>query len=292
MKKQATTVRSRILRALLYIEEHLDEQLSLEDVARVAAYSPYHFHSCFQAMVGETLAAYQRRLRLERAAQFLAYTSRPVLELALQAGYGSQEAFSRAFRNRFCVSPAQYRRTGAHTLLQVGGISMNTERNLMKKLGLTVDVKHIDDIPVAFVRHNGPYEECRPAWDALVEWAKTKDLLAGNPTEFGISHDDPSVTEPEHIRYDACISLPEGWSGETGSAQVKVKAIEGGRYACVVVKGPYSLLAEAYAAIYGEWLPSSGEDLREHPCVEVYLNCPLETAPEELLTEIRVPLAG
>ena len=72
------TYRNRILRVQLFIEEHLDEELALEQLARLAHFSPYHFHRVFRAMVGETVGEHVRRLRLERAALRLSSTDRPV----------------------------------------------------------------------------------------------------------------------------------------------------------------------------------------------------------------------
>jgi AraC-like DNA-binding protein len=109
------TYRQRILRVQLFIQEHLDEELSLERLARVAHFSPYHFHRIFRALVGEGVNEHVRRLRLESAAVDLKNTGRTVLEIALDAGYGTHEAFTRAFRQMFGVSPSQYR-AGQHPL--------------------------------------------------------------------------------------------------------------------------------------------------------------------------------
>ena len=89
------------------------------------------------------------------------------------------------------------------------------------------------------------------------------------------------------MRYDACISIDADVEAE---GDVGVQVIAGGKYAVVLHKGPYEKMNETYGALYGQWLPSSGEELRELPCLEKYLNSPDQTAPEELLTEIFIPL--
>ena len=91
----------RILRALVHIQEHLEDPLDLDTLARIACFSPYHFHRIFRGLVGETLADHIRRLRLEKAAQRLKSTERPVTDIAFEAGYAAHEAFTRAFRARF-----------------------------------------------------------------------------------------------------------------------------------------------------------------------------------------------
>src|SRR5262245_40475030 len=103
------TYRQRILRVQLFIEDHLDEELTLDRLARIAHFSRYHFHRIFKALVGEPVNEHVRRLRLEAAAVVLKTTDRGVLEIALAAGYDTHESFTRAFRQMFGVSPSQFR---------------------------------------------------------------------------------------------------------------------------------------------------------------------------------------
>lgn len=100
----------RIHQILEYIETHLDEDIRLEALARRACLSKYHFHRLFRRAVGEPVRQYVRRRRMERAAEELAETGRPILEIALDCRYASQEAFSRAFQRIYTVPPGKYRR--------------------------------------------------------------------------------------------------------------------------------------------------------------------------------------
>lgn len=107
----------RIVAVQRFIEDHLDENLALDRLAELAGYSPCHFHRVFHGVVGESTADYVRRLRMERAAQSLRYRRRSVLEIALDAGYGSHEAFTRAFARAYGVAPATWRRRPGHIQL-------------------------------------------------------------------------------------------------------------------------------------------------------------------------------
>ena len=99
----------RVLRAQQLVEAHLDETLSPTEVARSAGMSLHHFHRVFRGMTGETVMGFTRRLRLERAARSLRDSERDVLPIALDAGYQSHEAFTRAFSEAFGVPPSTYR---------------------------------------------------------------------------------------------------------------------------------------------------------------------------------------
>ncbi|MBU8919045.1 AraC family transcriptional regulator [Bacillus sp. FJAT-29953] len=98
-----------IQRTLDYIEESLNEQLTLEKLAEIACFSPFHYHRVFQAMVGESVMDYVRKRRLTFAAERLFYTDEKVINIAIDAGFQYQESFNRAFKNFYGVSPKQYR---------------------------------------------------------------------------------------------------------------------------------------------------------------------------------------
>src|ERR1700733_11647090 len=107
--------KERILRVLTHIQEHLDEALELEDLARVGCFSSFHFHRIFAAMTGETIADHVRRLRLERAAMELRSGAKQGIQVALDSGH---EAFTRAFKAAYGSSPSEFRRwTGPIAIL-------------------------------------------------------------------------------------------------------------------------------------------------------------------------------
>ena len=104
---------------------------------------------------------------------------------------------------------------------------------------------------------------------------------------IGLCHDDPDVTPPGKIRYDACVTVDERFA-PTG--EIGIQTIAGGPYAVTTHFGPYHELGQTYTKLLGQWLPRSGHELRSSPCFEVYLNDPESTEPAELLTDVYVPL--
>ena len=152
---------------------------------------------------------------------------------------------------------------------------------------MEIQVKFVPKMRVAFVRHVGPYQECAPAWEKLAGWAGPKGLFTPAAKALGLCHDDPGETPPEKIRYDACLTVgadvePEG--------EVGVKEIAGGEYVIATHKGPYDKLMDVYMELYGRWIPENGREYTMDPCFEVYVNDPHTTPPEELITEVYVPL--
>ncbi|WP_438497957.1 helix-turn-helix transcriptional regulator [Paenibacillus sp. IHBB 3054] len=92
-----------------YIEQHLEEELSLERIAQEAGFSKYHFHRIFRKYVGKSVYEHIRTRRLSCAANLLLYSEERILDIALQYGFESQEAFTRAFKEIYALPPAQYR---------------------------------------------------------------------------------------------------------------------------------------------------------------------------------------
>ncbi len=103
----------------LYIREHINEPLSREILAEIAGFSIPHFHRIFTAQTGENIAAYVRRLRLERAARKLRMGAVDITEVALAAGYDSHAAFGKAFRQQFGLSPSDFRQLGCSAATQL-----------------------------------------------------------------------------------------------------------------------------------------------------------------------------
>lgn len=274
--------RRRILQVQLFIQAHLDEDLPLDRLARVAHFSPYHFHRVFKALVGEGVHEYVRRLRLEAAAVALKTTERPIIQVALGAGYETHEAFTRAFRQMFGVSPSQFR-AGEHPLYTPKEESTMTTETVAR------DVR-IETLPprrIAFLRHVGPYTTAGPTFGRLMAWAGPRGLLGPGTLVLGVCHDDPDVTPAEKIRFDCGLTVGDRVAAE---GDIGVQTLEGGDYAVVTHRGPYSGLGETYRWLYGTWLPTSGREPRHAPPFEVYRNSPQQVAPEDLLTDVYLPL--
>ena len=141
---------------------------------------------------------------------------------------------------------------------------------------------------VAFVRHIGPYSQVGPTWGKLMSWAGMRGLLGPSTQILGIVHDDPRITPAEKVRYDAAITVPPHVTPE---GEVGVMDLIGGQFATLLHRGPYDTIGESYDKLFGVWLPQSGREVRDEPGFEIYLNSPFNTAPQDLLTILHIPVA-
>ena len=266
-----------------YIYAHLDDDLSLETLAHVSGFSRYHWHRIYRAVRGETAAQTVRRLRLERAAAMLTETSWPVERIAWKAGFTGTEVFSRAFLRSYGTTPSRFRNDGRAAS---SGSSMMSCGS-----GLTSPVREAPGWPVrvearcgyrlAVSEHRGSYMDIGRAF------SRVRDRVGSGSLMVAIYEDDPDAVPPAALRSAAGTVVDPGTRIPHDLAERLVPA---GRYAIMRYVGPYSSMHVAYLWLYGQWLPSSGEEPRDHPVIEEYLTDPATTPPVHAVTDILLPL--
>lgn len=290
---------SRVNAVIDYITSHLDGDLSLARLACEAAFSPYHFHRIFRAMVGETLHDFIRRVRIERAAALLVdYPARPITTIALDCGFSGSASFARAFRDRFGMSASAYRESKLCKPESKPGKDLNVSGEYIARarvepqrssaMDMNVEVKQMPELHVAYVRNIGPYNTIGRAFERLMQWAGPRGLMQFPKMQMlGVYHDDPEVTDADKLRADACITVPEG-TGVDGD--VGASTIPGGLFAVAHVEISKDQFTEAWNKLMGEWLPESGYQPDDRLCYELYLNDPEEHPQGKFIVDICEPV--
>ncbi len=273
------TYEKRVLRVLDYIYDNPAGDLSLDQLADVAAMSRFHWHRVFRAVTGETCAQAVRRIRLHRAASALVKTDKAIAEISQLVGYPNPGSFSRAFTEVYGISPAAFRKAGCHRPsrpdLKIGAYPM-----------YPVTIRDEPTRRVVGLPHVGEYHLVGKAFESFAALCQTRGLWPHVGASLAIYYDDPEGTPGRELRSFA--------GGEFHGAEVpeglQERELAGGKVAVVTYKGAYSGISSAYDSLFGNWLPTSGEEPADRPCYEIYLNNPREVAPEELLTEVCLPL--
>jgi AraC family transcriptional regulator len=284
--------RARINAVSAYILEHIDQPLDLRSLAGIAGFSPFHFHRIFAAYTGETLAEYVRRIRLQRAALDLLDPARTVTAVALVSGYETPAAFSKAFKQHFGVSPSELRAMGRQRALSV--IHRGRPKNHQRRIGVEPEIRELPEQSVVYVRRTGLVDgnfnqAAKEAFQVLCQFLEEHDLRGHIVQCLAITPDEPGVTPPAECRYDAGFILRDGTRVEP-EGEVGVQVLRAGRWAVFLHKGPHETMWQTWNAAYRDWLPASGEELRDAPPYEVYLNSKDNTKPEDLRTEIYIPI--
>src|SRR5215475_13280329 len=266
----------RINRVIDYLRENLDRQMKLEELAKVAGFSEFHFHRIFGAVSGETLNNFTNRLRLEKAARLLRYSDQSLTDIALDCGFSSSATFSRAFRSGYDTSPSQFRKSGEIKKSKIRkelfpedayGLPMSAAE---KKAAFPVRLIDIPERQVAYIRVTNAFEMDRvlAALKTVIEWAKSQNIFSQGIL-FGMSVDDPHVT-PKHLyRYEVCLASSFPFECMEGMSKMKMPAM---RYATTKVSGDIRKVSTAWDYLYRDWLINSVHEPEHAPALEIFLD--------------------
>ena len=215
----------RIRKVLKFIEENLDNELSLENLAEIGNYSPFHFHRIFRGIIGETLQEYINRNRMEKSAMMLSHHKNKSLEEVFsEVGFKSNSTFSKTFKKYFGVSPSVFRKNTPEKFSKILPMNSNNGQkevvfqqylyniNQMKNFMETtakIEVKELPEMNLASVLSIG-VQNIDNAYNKLISWGISKNLFPReNVKMISVYHDSFKVTAPNKVRIHACMLLDE-----------------------------------------------------------------------------------
>lgn len=264
-----------IARVLDHLWTRLEEPVDFGALVELSGLSEFSLHRVFRALVGESIEAHVRRLRVEAGAIRLRYTRASVLDVALDSGYESHEGFTRAFTRHFGVPPLRYRH--AHGL--------SPERT--SRLDWSVRSAAFPEL--VYADHIGPYTDVGRTFQALFSGAAAH-LRAAPRAVLGLSYDDPAVTPTERLRYRAALQLASPVAGPLPPSLGRCSLPER-RYAVTRFVGPASSFQTAYdELVTAVVLSDTPYRLGRAPSVERYVKDATETGLEALEVDLMMPL--
>lgn len=277
-------------RALDYINAHYADTIDLATLAGEGCFSPFHFHQIFKAIVGETHHRYLNRLRLEKSVLMMD-EGQSLTGIALASGFSTPAHFAQAFRKQYGMTPRSYRLRRLERRLSLrkdlGPAPSQSGPGLVAR-SAEYTVKHYPSYRIAYVRHIGGYNAgIGFAWRKLMKWARSNKVLSADTLRISCSYDDPELTPDGRLRYDACVTVPEGIEAE---GPVGIRTIAGGTFAVFTFRGPTRDLPAFYDRVYGVELPANGRRLADAPGFRVHLETPLEQILGKFHNELRIPL--
>jgi AraC-like DNA-binding protein/predicted transcriptional regulator YdeE len=263
---------TEVIRFLIdYIEEHLTEEISLDNLAAAAGYSQYHLHRMFTGVVGLTLHQYIKRRQLTEAAKSLIFTEKQIIQIALDAGYESQQAFSLAFKSMYKQSPQKFRNKHQFHPIQ---LKFEVSGNLTKIKGDRImDIEMIEKEEIYLV---GFKVNTKKGFFAIPElWNKLhkakNSIKNRTDSDYVVGVNDYSKNEifddkqPDFDYYAAVeVSKPEEISTD-----MSVLKIPAGKYVVFIYSGKAEdSMQTVMDYIYREWFPKSNCQLNDKARVD------------------------
>ena len=283
--------------AIDYVVSHLGEPLRLEEVSRAALLSPFHFHRVFQAIVGETIADFVKRLRLEKALGLMCQSRKPSLtKIALACGFSSSSDFSRCFKQRFGAPPSLFdldEWRSAHMAELRATLPESTNRLHIDRLparrnpdSFKVKIRQLPARTVAYIRVTNPYKgnAVVKAVMRLIAWAERHSLADGQ--WLGYQWDNPEVVSLSDCQYYVAVEaekfVPKGEIGRFHFPEMLVADVE--------VCGGIDLELRVLEWLYGSWLPRSGYVPDDQPAFESWIGRPFVHGMEHFELRAQLPV--
>jgi AraC family transcriptional regulator len=251
-------------RALWYIESHLESELSADDVARAAGVSRFHLSRLFALTLNQSVMRYARARRLTQAAHALARGAPDILAVALTHGYGSHEAFTRAFRDQFGVTPDSVREQGV-----LDQLNLQEPVRMYAQKSVDLSPPRFEDKDALLIAGLGA--RYRRGGDPAIpsQWQRFMPHIGNIPTQVsdvtygvGANFDDEGAFD--HIA-GVEVSRFDDLTPELTSIR-----LPGRRYAVFTHRGHVSSIPATMRAIWQDWLPKSGHKFADAPFFERY----------------------
>jgi AraC family transcriptional regulator len=271
---------------LAYIDANLEGDLSVKTLSQVANFSAFHFHRQFTVFVGVPVSRYVQLMRLRRAAHCLSSLAEySVLDAAFGAGFESPEAFSRAFRRAFGTTPSAFRKQPNWQVWS----AVFTIPHFSRSIIMQIRIVEFHEVRVAASEHCGAPGLVNESVRKFIEWRmQSGQSPVASSRSFGIPFGNPDTTPAEEFRFAICGEIHDAVA--TNEFGVTERVIAGGRCAVVRHVGSTDHIGESIYPIYRDWLPTSGEELRDQPLFFDYLSIYPETPQDQWQTDIYVPL--
>ena len=267
-EQDSTTIRSAVInQAINYIFEHIDEEISVDDVAKHCAYSKYHLMRMFREDMDEALYQFIKRIRIERSAWRLKVEKdKSVTEIGIDYGYSASN-FATAFKKHLNLSPTDFRKT-SEQLVEQSSFSQGISLDDIEDSGKRITIKHLDPMLVVYERKKGNYHNLPAEWCEFIE--KYSHLISEDTLYIECTIDDPSITHEDSCMYELCQTIASDHPALNEDPGILTHMFDGGTYAVYHFKGFPQFLFMVYQEVFCRWLSRTGNQLDERPILDIY----------------------
>lgn len=295
--------KKRIVKTIQYIDSNLDADLSLEKIAEISAYSPFHFHRIFKLVTGETLQSYIIRKKIEKSALHLAvHKNMEIKEIYWNLGFSNHSAFCKTFKKHYGLPPTEFRRSAPekfHKILQTHSKNGQIDtvfsqyicniENLLNwtNMNLKIEVKEMPEMNLASVMSLG-IANVESSFNVLIDWAIRKNLFPREKVKMiSVYHDSFKVTPADKVRIHACMLLDEKLNETQG--EVFSETIEAGKY--IVGSGEVTLndFEQCWVSLF-LWMNENNYTTRRTFPYEIYHSNFKEHPEGKMIVDFCIPI--
>jgi AraC family transcriptional regulator len=267
MKKDTMQQHTKIANDIIYyIYKYIDTHINLDELSEDLGVSKFHMHRIFKNEFGKNVYESIKSIRLQKASSLLLTNKNSTItQIAKMCGYSSQTSFSKVFKEKFLMTPKEWRSGGynsyADTILTKSESASNSTADFSS---LVPTILKMPQMRAYYIRHQGYDRSIKETWQKLQTWT-----LCNNVAEFtqiGLHHDNPTIIPLNECQYIACVVLEK----EMKNATLPTLLIPEGVYAKFDFSGKYGDVLRFMNWVYFEWLIKSGYETTTNPSYAIY----------------------
>lgn len=288
MKKETRNKHTQICNNLMnYIYNHIDTDINIDELSIDYGISKFHLHRIFKEEFGKNIYETIKSIRLQKASTLLITNKQSTItQIAKMCGYSSQTSFIRTFKERFSMTPKQWKKGGY--------LDYSTEILHMSKSALLSHASFHELHPTIvkmpamkgyYIRHNGYNRSIKQTWEKLQVWTLSHEV--DDYLQIGLHHDNPILTPLNECQYVASVVLKDE---KHNFGSLPSFTIPKGIYAKFHVKGIYGDVLKLIQYVYHTWLVNSGYETTTHPSFAIYKKNHFLSEDEEFDLEYYVPI--
>ncbi|MEL6969311.1 MAG: AraC family transcriptional regulator [Bacteroidota bacterium] len=281
---------NRYKKLLAYLDENFKEEINIPKIEAISHYSYRNINRIFEALHQETIGKYIKRLRLEKAAQYLAYSDLGVSDIAYEVGFKDRAAFSKAFKSKYGYAPSAFRASNE-------SIRVRAQETVLQKEGadrqkIRFEIVHLPDFEYLLLAYRGSYNDVAAIENVaqqLYQYALEKGILNERSIFMTEIIDDSELGDHIHLRYNVAFILERPLKFEP-EGHYRIKNHKRQKYAKFTHQGTHQSCIDFHNRIYALWMLDIQLELEDRPTLEFYPNADENGSPDGMITEIYIPV--
>ncbi|HLD23559.1 MAG TPA: GyrI-like domain-containing protein [Sulfuricurvum sp.] len=287
MKKETLQEHAKIANDIIYyVYKYIDTNINLDELSHNLSVSKFHMHRIFKNEFGRNVYESIKSIRLQKAANLLLTNKNSTItQIAKMCGYSSQTSFAKVFKEKFFMTPKEWKNGGFNsyvaTILTKSQSASNSTADFSS---LKPSILKMPQMRAYYIRHRGYDRSIKETWQKLHTWTLCNDVT--NFTQIGLHHDNPTIIPLDECQYIACVTVEK----EIKDATLPTLLIPEGIYAKFDFRGKYGDVLKFMNWVYFEWLVNSGYETTTNPSYAVYHKNHFLSEDEEFDLSYYIPI--
>ena len=287
MKKNPYEKRAKIANDVMnYVYKYIDTNINIDELSLELNVSKFHLHRIFKDEFGKNIYESIKSIRLQKASNLLITNKySTITDISQMTGYSSQTSFLRAFKQRFEMTPKDWKNGGYKEYSNKIVEKITNQNQNYSGFDITPSIVKMPEIKGYYIRHQGYDRSIKKTWQKLQTWIYTNDIKEYK--QIALHHDNPIITPLEECQYIAIVSLE---NDELDDVTLPSLIIPKGIYAKFSLSGKYGDVIKLIQWVYHYWLIDSGYETTTNPSYTIYHKNHFLSDDEEFVLDYYLPI--